>query len=250
MFTSINLLLTALFFLIALLYASVGHAGASGYLAVMGLVGMTESVMKPTALVLNILVASVASVEFYRSGNFSWRVFWPFALGSIPFAFIGGALTLPVQYYKPLVGLVLLYSAYRLFTTRLGNGSNITEHQPVPVWLGILIGIGIGLLAGLTGVGGGIFLSPLLVLMNWADARHTAGIAALFILVNSIAGLLGHVSSVTLLPIALPLWAMAVLIGGFVGSFYGSHRFSNVSIKRWLALVLVIASVRMFVDVF
>ena len=250
MLTTINLVLAALFFFTALLYASVGHAGASGYLAIMALFGLTAEVMKPTALVLNILVASVAAFEFYRSGNFSWRVFWPFALGSIPFAYIGGSLVLPVQYYKPLVGLLLLYSAFRMFTTARGNGGGGQEYKPVPVWLGVLVGTGIGLLAGLTGVGGGIFLSPILVLMNWADARHTAGVAAAFILVNSIAGLLGHVTSVANLPQPILLWCGAVVIGGYVGSYYGSTHFSNKAIKRWLALVLVIGGLRMFVEVF
>ncbi len=248
MFTPLNFLFALLFFLTAMLYASVGHAGASGYLAIMAAFGISAAVMKPSALVLNILVASIAAFEFHRSGNFSWRVFWPFALGSIPFAFIGGGLTLPVQYYKPLVGLILLYSAYRLFTASRLRQENGREYRPVPIWLGVVVGFVIGLLAGLTGVGGGIFLSPLIVLMNWADARHTAGVAAAFILVNSIAGLLGHISSVSNLPAALPFWGAAVVIGGFVGSSYGSRRFSNAAIKRWLALVLVIGALRLFLE--
>ncbi len=248
MFTVTDIVIAILFFLTAVLYASVGHGGASGYLAIMALFGFAAPVMRPTALALNIIVAVIGTYKFYRAGNFSWRIFLPFAAGSMPFAFIGGALTLPTQIYKPIIGAVLFYSAYRLFTTTRGNSKNSAEHTPVPLWIGIGVGIVIGLFAGLTGVGGGIFLSPLLVLMNWADARHTAGVSAAFILVNSMAGLLGHSAGISNLPASIPLWAIAVVIGGYLGAEFGSRRFSNVMIKHLLAAVLVIGGLKMFIE--
>lgn len=225
-----------------MLYSSVGHAGASGYLAAMALLGVTPQVMRPTALTLNILVALVATIKFYRAGYFSWSIFWPFALTSIPFAFIGGALTLPTSVYKVIVGLVLVYVAYRLFRAASATTKLV---QPPPRWAALVLGAGIGLLSGLTGVGGGIFLSPLLLMMGWAETRQTSGIAAVFILVNSIAGLLGQLSSLAAVPSAIPIWAAAVLAGGWVGAEYGSRRLSTVTLRRLLAVVLVIAGVKL-----
>lgn len=247
MFTLADIALALLFFAVAVLYSSVGHAGASGYLAIMSLFGIAPQEMRPTALALNILVATIGTYKFYRAGNFSWRIFLPFALGSVPFAFIGGGLTLPIQVYKPLVGLVLLYSAVRLFQITRGN-RNAAEIKPVPAWLGIGVGVIIGLLSGLTGVGGGIFLSPLIVLMNWADARHSAGVSAAFILVNSIAGLLGHLPNTDALPASLPLLVVSVIGGGYLGAEYGSKRFSNTTIKRLLAVVLIIGGLKMIIE--
>jgi hypothetical protein len=247
MFTLTPITLALLFFVAAVLYASVGHAGASGYLAIMALFGMAPAEMRPTALVLNTIVATIASIKFYRAGNFSWRVFLPFTAGSVPFAFVGGGLALPVQIYKPIVGLALLYSAIRLLQSTRAT-STAAEYKPVPVWVGVSVGIAIGLLSGLTGVGGGIFLSPLIVLMNWADARHTAGVSAAFILVNSIAGLLGNIATVGNLPASLPMLAVAVAVGGYLGAEIGSKRFSNATIKRFLVLVLVIGGVKMILE--
>jgi uncharacterized membrane protein YfcA len=237
------LVLAALVFAAALLYSMVGHAGASGYLAAMALCGVSAAVMKPTALVLNLIVATVASIQFARARCFAWDRFWPFAIGSVPLAFVGGGLVLPGAVYRRLVGLVLLFAAWRLFRhARLSAAS-----APVPVWLWAALPLGgaIGLLSGLTGVGGGIFLSPLLLLTRWADARTTAGVSAVFILVNSAAGLLGHAASVRLLPAGLPALAGAALAGGLLGSTLGSRRLPNVTLRRLLALVLVVAAVKM-----
>src|SRR5437870_10860758 len=158
--------LAALIFIVALLYSTVGHAGASGYLAAMALFSISPLVMKPTALVLNILVALIGTVRFYRAGFFRWRIFWPFAVASIPASYIGGSLALPDFLYKIIVGVVLLYSAARLFFSAATADTRKTKL--VPVWIALLLGAAIGLLSGLTGVGGGIFLSPVLLLMNWA----------------------------------------------------------------------------------
>lgn len=238
-----NASLTLLLFLAALLYASVGHAGASGYLAAMALFGLAPEVMKPTALVLNILVASIATLKFYRAKCFSWPIFWPLALTSVPFSFIGGTLSLPGGVYKPIVGVVLLYAAVRMWLMKPTEGP--TAIKPMPLWAALSTGAVIGLLSGLTGVGGGIFLSPLLLFLSWADTRQTSGVSAAFILVNSVAGLLGHLSSLTLLPDAIPIWTIAAGVGGWIGAEYGSRRFGNPTIRRLLAAVLVIAGLKM-----
>ncbi len=231
--------LSVLIFAAGLLYSSVGHAGASGYLAAMALFGLAPEVMKPAALVLNILVAVIATLQFCRAGCFSWDVFWPFAAGSVPFAFIGGALSLPGSIYKPVVGSVLLFAAYRLFRNR--QEANISTARQVPVPVAVLFGAGIGLLSGTIGVGGGIFLSPLLLFMGWAQTRQTAGISAAFILVNSIAGIAGQMASVKTLPGDIFLWALAAALGGVIGSGLGSRRLANVTFYRLLAAVLIIA---------
>lgn len=178
-----------LIFAAGMLYSSVGHAGASGYLAVMALFGLAPDVMKPTALVLNILVATIATVQFYRAGHFSWKTFWPFAISSIPFAFIGGAMSLPGQLYKQIVGLVLLFAAYHFFRRRQSATVNATRPMSIPG--AIFAGAGIGLLSGTVGVGGGIFLTPLILFMGWAGTKQTAAVSAAFILMNSISGLAG-----------------------------------------------------------
>jgi uncharacterized membrane protein YfcA len=238
-----TLIIAILFFVGAALYASVGHGGASSYLAVMGLFSLAPEVMKPTALALNILVASVATFKFYRAGLFSWRLFWPFAVASIPAAFVGGAVMLPARSYKIVVGVVLLYAAVWMFRSALRPISKET-HSP-PLWAAVLAGLAIGFLSGLTGVGGGIFLSPLLLSMGWAETRATSGVAAPFILVNSIAGLLGHIASVSQLPPNVPVWGAAALIGGWIGASYGSKRAPVPVLRQLLSLVLVVAGVKL-----
>lgn len=235
--------LSVLIFVIAALYASVGHAGASGYLAAMALMGIAPDVMKPTALVLNILVASIASWRFWRAGAFSWPVFWPLALASVPMAFAGGMLHLPAHWYKPLVGVVLLFAA--LWTLR----SSFLPLRPVvsgpPMVVLVAAGLLIGLLSGLTGVGGGIFLSPLLLYFAWAETRVVSGVSALFILLNSLAGLAGLLAGGASLPAAIPWWGIAAVAGGAIGAGYGSRVFSAVMIRRLLALVLGVAGCKM-----
>ena len=234
-------LLSAAFFAAAVLYASVGHAGASGYLAAMAFAGTPVPMMRPTALVLNLLVASIAAARFGRAGFFSWRLFWPFALGSIPLAYIGGGITLPGHWYRTLVGAVLWASAVRLaFDLRASR----TVRQP-PLAPAIVSGAGIGLLAGLTGTGGGIFLSPLLLFMGWAETKHTGGVAAAFILANSAAGLMGNPSSIQHLPNHLPLWMAATAVGGLIGAELGARRIDTPTFRRLLGLVLVIAGAKL-----
>jgi uncharacterized membrane protein YfcA len=224
------------FFAAAALYASVGHAGASGYLAAMALVGVPVAMMRPTALVLNVLVASIALIRFSRAGFFSWRLAWPFALGAIPFAFIGGAITLPGHWYRTLIGIILWLAASRLW---LDLRRSAPHDPPVPV--AIVCGGGIGFLAGITGTGGGIFLSPLLLFMGWADTRQTGGVAAAFILVNSLAGLAANPSSLVHLPTHWPVWALAAVAGGVIGAEVGSRRLNTSAFRKLLGVVLLIA---------
>ena len=232
-----------LFFAGAALYASVGHGGASSYLAVMGLFSFSPSVMKPTALALNILVASVATIKFYRASLFKLNLFWPFAVVSIPAAFVGGATALPARWYKILVGIVLLYAAVWMFRSSLKPVAR-EPHAP-PLWAALLSGLLIGFLSGLTGVGGGIFLSPLLLYMGWSETRATSAVAAPFILVNSIAGLLGHLSSVAQLPASIPVWGAAAVIGGWIGASYGSKRAPTPVLRQLLSLVLIVAGAKL-----
>jgi uncharacterized membrane protein YfcA len=226
---------------VALLYSSVGHAGASGYIAVMALFGLEPAVIKPTALVLNILVAAIATRQFRRAGYFDPALFWPFALAAVPFAFLGGYLTVPAAVFKKLVGLVLWFSAARLaFSPRAAEG----RRRP-SIAASVLIGAGLGLLSGMTGTGGGIFLTPLLLLMGWADAKQAAGVSAPFILLNSAAGLSGNVLSTARLPlVALPLAAAAVA-GGIVGSTVGANRLSVRQVQACLAVVLAVAGAKL-----
>lgn len=241
-----NLLLAALILLAAILYSSVGHAGASGYIAAMALFGVAPAVMKPTALVLNVFVAMIATWRFYRAGCFDGKIFWPLAIVSVPAAFLGGYVTLPGHVYKPVVGIVLFYAAWRSFAAAAQEGEVRAPHRG---WL-LACGGGIGFLSGLTGVGGGIFLSPILILAGWAHTRQVSGISAAFILVNSIAGLAGVMLKHPVLPEALPVWLAAAVIGGLIGSGYGARRFGSATLKRVLALVLAIAGAKMLLTAF
>jgi len=238
-----TLLLTFLIFVAALLYSTVGHGGASGYLAAMALFNIAPEVMKPTALVLNLFVAGVGTIRYARAGCFSWSIFWPFAAISIPCAFLGGVWTLPAHIYKLLLGLVLLFAAARLALKQIGRDPAAQKRIVLP--LALTLGAVIGFLSGLTGVGGGIFLSPLLLLLGWADVRRTAGVSVTFILVNSAAGLLGHWQSVRALPPEIVGWAPAALAGGLVGAELGSRRLTPIVMRRLLAAVLVVAGLKM-----
>jgi uncharacterized membrane protein YfcA len=226
---------------IAFLYSSVGHAGASGYIAVMALGGIAPAAIRPTALVLNILVATIGSLQFWRAGHFSWGLFWPFALLSLPAAYLGGYLQLPSPLLKILLGLVLLFSAGRLIF-RVGDPPDTKAPSP-PTAIGV--GAGIGFLAGLTGTGGGIFLTPILLFCRWAHIRQAAATSALFILVNSGAGLAGYLTGNQSFPSFAIVLAGAALIGGTLGSYLGSRRFPVRTISLLLATVLVIAGAKL-----
>lgn len=235
-----------LIFLVALVYASVGHGGASGYLAVLALYGFSPQEMAPSALALNLLVAGTSFLAFWRGGFFSWRLFWPFAVSSIPMAFLGGLLTVPRAVYGWLLMAALLFAALRLVLTSVNKEETTDFHAP-SLRVALPIGAGIGLLSGIVGVGGGIFLSPLLILMRWADAKRTAAISACFIWVNSAAGLYGHVSRGGFH--ALELWPLVVaaFLGGLIGSQLGAAKFKRMALCRILAAVLTVAAYKMFI---
>ena len=237
-----EILIILALFVVAILYSSVGHGGASGYLAVMAFLSIAPNVTKPTALILNIFVASIGAFQFYRAGYFDWKIFAPFAAASVPMAFLGGMISLPTQIYRPLLGTILLFAAFRL-------AWNFTSEKPIvapSVWLALIIGAIIGFLSGLVGVGGGIFLTPILLLTNWTETKKAAGISAMFILVNSISGLLGNYAQIGILPAKVWFWVAAAVIGGIIGSTLGSRYFNSLTLRRVLASVLLIASFKMF----
>lgn len=225
----------------ALLYSSVGHGGASGYLAAMALFGVSASFMKPAALVINIVVAGLVFARLWRAGFFSARLFWPFAIGSIPLAFLGGAIQLHERAYQYLVAVALLVAAWRLL---LASHEPPTRQAPHP-GAALPVGAGLGFVSGLTGVGGGIFLSPLLLFLRWANMRTTAAVSAAFILVNSVAGLAGLFTAGVTLPRGLPWMTLAALGGALVGSEFAVRRLAPVRLRQLLGVVLVIAAVKM-----
>lgn len=242
---TILLLLASAMLVASFVYASVGHGGASAYIAAMALAGIAPAEMRPIALALNIVVSSIAAYKFWRAGHFRWRLFWPFAAVSIPFAYLGGAITLPGNLYKIVVGVVLVYAAWQLWRSgRAGEEMKAVREPAVP--LAMAIGAAMGLLSGLTGVGGGIFLSPLLLMLGWAGTKQTSAVAAPFILVNSVAGLAaGFVAGTATLPQSTWALAAAVLVGGWLGAEYGSRRFTNPVVRRVLAVVLAVAGTKM-----
>ena len=248
--------LIAGFFVVALLYSSVGHAGASGYIAVMSLLSLAPADIRPTALALNVLVASVTALQFWRAGHFRFALFWPFALPAVPMAFLGGGVDLPARMFSVVLGLVLLYSAWRFIAESLPTRGPAASAVAVAasgddavtaprIGIALASGAGIGLLSGLTGTGGGIFLTPLLLVMGWAAPKNAAAVSALFILMNSVSGLLGNWSSTRNLPDELPLLLVTAFVGGAIGSFLGSRRLPAAGIKRLLAVVLSIAGLKL-----
>jgi uncharacterized membrane protein YfcA len=226
---------------IAFLYSSVGHAGASGYIATMTLFGLAPLIIRPTALVLNILVAVIGSFQFWRAGYFSWKLFWPFALLSIPAAYVGGYLQPSAGVLRILIGAVLLFSAARLFFRR----SDPPEANPPTKPVAVGVGAGLGFLSGLTGTGGGIFLTPLLLFCKWAPIKKAAAVSALFILVNSVGGLVGYFAAKHSIPGLGIYLAIPAIVGGTIGSYLGSRRLPVRGIAIFLATVLTIAGIKL-----
>jgi len=231
------LLLTFLVFGMAVLYSSVGHGGASGYLAAMALLGISVLDMKPAALVMNIAVAGLVVFRLARQGYFNWTLFWPFALSSVPLAYLGGSMDVSAFALKIVIGGSLLIAAIRLFTPQ----EEIRDPRPPPVWLGLLTGAGLGFTAGLTGVGGAIYLSPILYVMRWADMRTNAVISGAFVLVNSASGLAGYLSSGYAIPSFTPHLVTTALVGAFIGSALCLKRLHSAGIRRLLGVVLLVA---------
>lgn len=229
--------------LAAALYSTVGHGGASGYLAIMALFSVAPETMRPTALALNLVVAGIGLWRFGRAGQIDAKLLAAFLMAAVPAAFVGGGIEVPEQIYRPLVGLLLWAAAVRLFW----QPTSLSERTVRPPRLSVAlpVGAGLGVLAGLTGTGGGIFLSPLIILFGWADARRTSGIAAGFIFFNSAAGLAGNLASARALPPELPWLTAAVVIGALVGTWLGAARLPKPRLLQGLGLVLVIAGAKL-----
>lgn len=239
-------LVSGLILAVAVVYSAAGLGGASGYFAVIALFGMSPIAMKPTVLVLNIVVAVIGTVRYYRAGFFSWRTFWPFAAGSAPASFLASNLALPLPhfFYKSLVSLIIFYSAARLFfRIRDDKKTNV-----VPIWIALSIGAAIGSITGLTGVGGGIFLSPLLLVMHWAKPEQACGVSAAFILVNSVAAMLTNASVLLLLPGEAVYWLPAAIIGGWIGTELGSRGLPIFGLRPLLAVVFVLGGLRFLIS--
>jgi len=225
----------------AILYTSVGHAGASAYIAVMTLFDLPPLVIKPTALTLNIFVSSYASLRYIKSHFFNKSLFLYLSVGSIPAAYIGGHINLPSNIYRPIIGVLLLLSGVRFLVQALQTDK---VHREINKVLAVFIGTCVGFLSGITGTGGGIFLSPLIIWLGWVSVKQASGTVAAFIFVNSTAGLLGNLQSISSLPTELPVFSVAVLLGAFIGTRFGIKRFSSIGVKRALGFVLLIAGAK------
>ncbi|MBI5267680.1 MAG: sulfite exporter TauE/SafE family protein [candidate division Zixibacteria bacterium] len=239
--------ISVLLMIVAALYSSVGHGGASGYLAVMTLFAIPPQVMSSTALLLNVLVSLISLIMFRRSGHVSIGMIWPFLIGSVPAAFIGGLIRISPSVYAVLLALALIAAAVRLAVPFNGvRGDQPTTNQPGKL-LASMIGAGIGFLSGIVGIGGGIFLGPVLLLKGWANAHQTAGICAGFILINSLSGLAGRLVQGSFQIGPIGYFVLAALAGGLIGSYMGARKFRSVVLRRLLALALVVAAIKVLV---
>jgi hypothetical protein len=237
----IGILFFSVLFIIAFLYASVGHGGASGYLALMGIWGISQITAKPVALTLNCVVSLIAFLSFYKKGFFNWKLFLYLILGSIPFAYLGGTFSISDKYYKIILGILLFFTSIRFFIDQKDNEKIIEANYYYLMITGAIIGF----ISGLIGIGGGIILSPFLLLMKWSDIKTTSGISALFIFVNSIAGLFAIFQKGFTYSSEMIIMASISIIGGVIGSMIGSHFVSNAMLKKVLAFVLIIASIKL-----
>ncbi len=240
---SMDYLFLIILFIVAALYASVGHGGASGYLALMALFGFEQYLMKSSALTLNLFVAGISFYSFYRNGHFKFKILLPFIIGSVPMAFIGAGINIDAKTYKVILGILLLVAVSRLFFSPKGE----YDKSKTPIfYLAVIIGATVGLFSGMIGIGGGIILSPVLLLMHWSNVKETAGISALFIFINSIAGLLGLYFNQKFEPTSdILLWAAIGLVGGIVGGYLSSAKIPQEKLKYLLATVLLVASVKL-----
>ena len=230
-------------FIVAILYSSVGHGGASGYLAVMTIFSFNPQILRSSALLLNLFVSGIAFLQYYRKGYFKWNIFLPFAITSVPFAFLGGMMTLDTFLYKKILGFCLLFAVFRMI---LNIKTDSVQRNDLSFKVGLVTGAVLGFVSGIIGVGGGIFLSPLLLLLHWADMKETAAVSALFIFVNSAAGLTGILSSGLSFSSEIFIWVPAALLGGIIGSYMGSFKVSGKALRYVLSVVLLFASVKLF----
>lgn len=244
--SSTDAVLTGIIFLTALLYAAVGQAGASGYLAAMGLLGVDPALMKPTALALNLVVSTIGVFQFWRAGQFSWRLFYPFGVLGFPFSFIGGALHLPAAVYYPVVGVLLLAAAAMLLRSAWRpRSTGATPLRPPPFAAALIVGAVIGLASGVTGTGGGVFLAPIILALGWIEIRRAAAVTAAYNLLNSAAAFAGASATLGALPAALPWWLGAAAVGGVIGSTLGSRHLPERVLRGLLAAVLVASGLKL-----
>lgn len=236
------LLFFSLLFVVAFLYASVGHGGASGYLALMAIFAISPLVMKPTALLLNLFVSSVSFFQFYRGRHFRWKIFWPFVVTSIPFSFLGGTMAIESNVYKRILGVLLVIPVVRFF---FFPNADPKDQKISNLPLSLLIGAIIGLLSGMIGIGGGIILSPILILLKWTDQKQTAAISAAFIFVNSVAGLAGQLIKGISFTTDMFFYVLVAFAGGIAGAYFGSLKLPQTALKYVLAFVLAIASYKL-----
>jgi len=236
------LLFYGLLFIVAFLYASVGHGGASGYLALMALFSIAPQVMKPTALMLNLFVSLTSFIQFYRGEHFRWKVFWPFALASIPLAYLGGLVVVDGAVYKKILGFLLIIPIVRFY---FFSNAKVDEKKETNIPLSLFIGGAIGFLSGLIGIGGGILLSPVLLLLKWTDQKQTAAISALFIFVNSLSGLAGQFTKGIHFTSDMFVFVVIAFVGGLCGAYFGALRFQQTFLKNVLATVLLMAACKL-----
>jgi len=241
-----DLIFILLIAVIAFLYASVGHGGASGYLALMVIVGISPVVMKPTALLLNIFVSGIAFIQYYRQSYFSWKILWPFILLSIPLSYLGAGIHLEAHVYRMILAICLFIATLRLLGA-FGK-KNKTEIRPVNFFYAVILGGGIGLLSGMIGIGGGILLSPILIFLRWSDMKHTAAVSAAFIFLNSVSGIMGAATTSQELSSQIFVMSAAAIIGGTAGSFYGSSKFNSVTLRYVLSIVLLVACTKLVIS--
>lgn len=229
--------------IISFLYASVGHGGASGYLALMALFSFAPETMKPTALLLNLFVAGISFYYYFKEGFFNKKLFLSFAVTSIPLAFLGGTIEIDAAIYKKILAVLLVFAILKMLNVFGKESENINQ---VKLWQGLLAGGIIGFFSGLIGIGGGIILTPLILLLHWGNMKEAAAVSALFIWVNSAAGLVGQLSSVVTLQTDMFVLVAIALIGGVLGGYLGSKKLNNRSLRYLLALVLAIACSKLF----
>lgn len=235
--------LLLLFLVVSFLYSSIGHGGASGYIAMLSILGMSSSIIRPSALVLNVFVASISFYQYYRAGYFRWKLFYPFALLSVPMAFLGSFVELDATWYKRIVGICLILAVIHI--VGIFKPKDETATKQLPFITPILIGGGLGFLSGMIGIGGGIILSPIILIFGWGNLKESAAVSALFIVVNSVAGIFGLWNQDIIWPPQILAWIVVVIIGGFLGAWWGSKKAEHKMLKNVLATVLFFAALKL-----
>ena len=238
--------LTIIFFVIALIYAAVGQAGASGYIAAMAFFGFAPATMKTTALALNLSVAMIGTFYFMKSGQLSWRNVYPFTILGFPFSLLGGATYLSQEFYYPMVGLILIFSAIQMAKSAFHKNVPLGRSGVLPFWPALATGAIIGFVSGTTGTGGGVFLAPVILAMNWGGAHQIAATTAVYNLMNSAAGLMGAYPYWYAFPTSLPWWLGAVVVGGLIGACVGSRYLPDHWLQAILAMLLLVSGIKLF----